>query len=89
MMGLQLAFGLVLALVASWQLRPIFRRQDAGATAAYSKTTRVDSARIPGASRTVGWRLWRRPDARAIVPCSGKSFIPAVRRGLRGSSDSC
>jgi ABC-type transport system involved in multi-copper enzyme maturation permease subunit len=28
MMGLQLAFGLVLALVASWQLRPIFRRQD-------------------------------------------------------------
>jgi hypothetical protein len=30
MMGLQLAFGLVLAFVASWQLRPIFRRQDAG-----------------------------------------------------------
>jgi ABC-type transport system involved in multi-copper enzyme maturation permease subunit len=28
MMGLQLAFGLVLAFVASWQLRPIFRRQD-------------------------------------------------------------
>ena len=29
MMGLQLAFGLVLALLAAWQLRPIFRRQDA------------------------------------------------------------
>ena len=29
MMGLQLAFGLILALLASWQLRPIFRRQDA------------------------------------------------------------
>ena len=28
MMGLQLAFGIVLALVASCQLRPIFRRQD-------------------------------------------------------------
>ena len=28
MMGLQLAFGFVLALLASWQLRPIFRRQD-------------------------------------------------------------
>ena len=31
MMGLQLAFGLVLALLASWQLRPIFRRQDESA----------------------------------------------------------
>jgi ABC-type transport system involved in multi-copper enzyme maturation permease subunit len=30
MMGLQAAFGLVLALLASLQLRPIFRRQDAG-----------------------------------------------------------
>jgi ABC-type transport system involved in multi-copper enzyme maturation permease subunit len=30
MMGLQLGFGSVLALLASWQLRPIFRRQDAG-----------------------------------------------------------
>ncbi len=28
MMALQLALGLVLALLASWQLRPIFRRQD-------------------------------------------------------------
>ena len=30
MIGLQLAFGLVLALCASFQLRPIFRRQDEG-----------------------------------------------------------
>ena len=28
MMGLQLGFGMVLALLAAWQLRPIFRRQD-------------------------------------------------------------
>ena len=28
MMGLQTAFGVVLALLAAWQLRPIFRRQD-------------------------------------------------------------
>jgi ABC-type transport system involved in multi-copper enzyme maturation permease subunit len=31
MIGLQLAFGLILALVASWQLRPLFRRQEEGA----------------------------------------------------------
>ena len=28
MIGLQPAFGLVLLIVAAWQLRPIFRRQD-------------------------------------------------------------
>jgi len=30
MIGLQVAFGIVLAVLAAWQLRPIFRRQDAG-----------------------------------------------------------
>jgi hypothetical protein len=46
MMGLQAAFGLVLALLASLQLRPIFRRQDAGGSIwAFHKFIRTRQAR--------------------------------------------
>ncbi|MFI5455420.1 MAG: ABC transporter permease subunit [Isosphaerales bacterium] len=55
MIGLQAAFGLVLAVMAAWQLRPIFRRQDGGG-----------GIRAPRGLRSIlssrrRWRFWRRP----------------------------
>jgi ABC-type transport system involved in multi-copper enzyme maturation permease subunit len=55
MMGLQFGFGLVLAVLASWQLRIIFRRQDAGGSVS---NVRGIGAFLASRSR---WRLWRRP----------------------------
>jgi hypothetical protein len=55
MMGLQFASGLVLALLASWQLRTLFRRQDAGGGVS---NTRGIHAFLASRRRL---RLWRRP----------------------------
>ena len=100
MMGLQLAFGLVLALLASWQLRPIFRRQDAdgGAWAIRgfsARKSRMRRARTANDQSRLSRESLRLPRAlaggsgvapsSAIVPCSGKSYIPAAREGLPGS----
>ncbi len=75
MMGLQLASGLVLALLASWQLRAIFRRQDAGGSA-----TNVRGIRSLLASRR-RWQFWRRP-ALGDRPMLWKELHTGGTRGL-------
>ena len=105
MMGLQLAFGLVLALLASWQLRPFFaarmRKAERGRCEAFFSLARVECV-VPGLPKAVVACL-ESPcpnqlralaggsgvvPSLAIVPCSGKSSIPAARAGLPGSLDS-
>jgi ABC-2 family transporter protein len=56
MMGLQLGFGLILAIAASVQLRPIFRRQDGGGGIRVLRGLRATL------KRRGRWRLWRRPE---------------------------
>jgi ABC-type transport system involved in multi-copper enzyme maturation permease subunit len=75
MMGLQFVFGLVLATLASWQLRTIFRRQDAGGGASH-----VRGIRALFGSR-VRWRLWRRPVLRDR-PMIWKELHTGGARGL-------
>jgi len=78
MIGLQAGMGLVLATLATLQLRPIFRRQGGGA-----------EVRKRGLRSILSSLRLRRHPALVTVPCSGRSCIPAERAGSPGSSVSC
>ena len=78
MIGLQLGFGLVLATLAAWQLRPIFRRQDGVG----------GSRREPG--RDQCWSRGAALNSVDVLPwltalCSGKSDTPGAHAGLLAS----
>jgi ABC-type transport system involved in multi-copper enzyme maturation permease subunit len=75
MMGLQLAFGLVLALLAAVQLRPIFRRQDGEGGIRVLRGLR---SMLKGRRR---WRLWRRPGL-ADQPMLWKELYTGGPRGF-------
>jgi ABC-type transport system involved in multi-copper enzyme maturation permease subunit len=97
MMGLQLGFGLVLALLASWQLRPIFRRQDADggirAIRGLFRTRRgrmrhaaagqgsIRLSRDPGSTPRSRWRFRVRP-ALGNRPMLWKELYTDRPRGL-------
>jgi ABC-type transport system involved in multi-copper enzyme maturation permease subunit len=75
MAGLQTAFGVVLAALASWQLRPIFRRQDGGSEIRALKGLRSFFL------RRRRFRLWRRP-AVSDRPMMWKELQTGGPRGL-------
>ena len=79
MIGLQAGLGLVFAILAALQLRPIFRRQSGGVEVRDRRGLR---------SILRSWRLGRHP-ALGEHPCSGRSCIPAEHAGSPGSSASC
>jgi ABC-type transport system involved in multi-copper enzyme maturation permease subunit len=73
MTGLQSVFGLILAVLASWQLRPVFQRQEGGARAPWG----LGSLWTPRRR----WRLWRRP-ALGSQPMMWKELHTGGPRGL-------
>jgi ABC-type transport system involved in multi-copper enzyme maturation permease subunit len=73
MVGLQSVFGLILAVLASWQLRPIFRRQDGGARGPWGLRSLW--------TRRWRWRLWRRPTL-GNQPMMWKELHTGGSRGL-------
>ena len=75
MIGLQLALGLVLAILAALQLRPIFRRQDGGGAI---KALRGLRSMLERRGR---WRLWHRP-ALADRPMLWKELHTGGPRGF-------
>jgi len=75
MIGLQAAFGLVLAVLAAWQLRPIFRCQDGGGGVRAARGIRS----ILSSRRR--WRLWRRPSL-GNNPMLWKELHTGGARGL-------